>query len=683
MSTASTENEPVAARFVVVVAGNRAKFEFSRGATVMDVISEVCKELGIRSPSNVGLLSRSFNKLSQFDPPILSWLRLDSALIDCEIDPQDTLYLMDTDLSQFSLEDALEIRFLSVIKKPPSSVLKLPSKFIRAQTVDLLHNERICYSYDNVREMGKSEGNEDSCIVEGTLHITNYRLLMSASSPLEPSTNTTIHHVVSSIPLGGISRIRNKSKSTVDIKCTSNKRIHLLMPDCCDIDEVTNIIAEAAFDDEINCFAFSYNELDRHPLGWTVYSPLEEMQRQKVPNSKWRLYELNTEYEKIPTYPPVFAIPRTVSDEVLSEVFEHRGKSRVPALTYLHTNGGSINRCAQPKLGIRSHHCEADEFLLEQIRVTTPNSKMSDELGVLHIFDMRSKISATANRVKSGGYEHHYPNSKVHFCDIKDIHSVRHSYKAYIAACNDVSSSYYAKVCSSNWLQLIHRILATSLKVADVVAQGDSAVVHCTDGWDRTSQVCSLAQLMLDPFYRTIHGFEILIEKDWRSFGHKLSERTGHCCTGKGKRQQSPIFLQFLDCVWQVMEQYPDEFEFNESLLLCILYHSFSCRFGTFLFDSDKERKENDIHNRTVSLWSMINTNLNIYANPFYEPKQQRIQPLADVMAMKIWSNVFCFHSEYGSKCSYDRTQKLKQLLSLHAENQGLKAQVAELTSRE
>jgi len=78
MSTASTENEPVAARFVVVVAGNRAKFEFSRGATVMDVISEVCKELGIRSPSNVGLLSRSFNKLSQFDPPILSWLRLDS-----------------------------------------------------------------------------------------------------------------------------------------------------------------------------------------------------------------------------------------------------------------------------------------------------------------------------------------------------------------------------------------------------------------------------------------------------------------------------------------------------------------------------------------------------------------------------------------------------------------------------
>ena len=27
---------------------------------------------------------------------------------------------------------------------------------------------------------------------------------------------------------------------------------------------------------------------------------------------------------------------------------------------------------------------------------------------------------------------------------------------------------------------------------------------HCSDGWDRTSQTCALAQLMLDPYYRTI-----------------------------------------------------------------------------------------------------------------------------------------------------------------------------------
>ena len=29
-------------------------------------------------------------------------------------------------------------------------------------------------------------------------------------------------------------------------------------------------------------------------------------------------------------------------------------------------------------------------------------------------------------------------------------------------------------------------------------------VVHCSDGWDRTTQIVALAELVLDPYYRTI-----------------------------------------------------------------------------------------------------------------------------------------------------------------------------------
>lgn len=36
-----------------------------------------------------------------------------------------------------------------------------------------------------------------------------------------------------------------------------------------------------------------------------------------------------------------------------------------------------------------------------------------------------------------------------------------------------------------------------------------SVLVHCSDGWDRTAQTCSLAELMLDPYYRTIYGFQV------------------------------------------------------------------------------------------------------------------------------------------------------------------------------
>ena len=52
--------------------------------------------------------------------------------------------------------------------------------------------------------------------------------------------------------------------------------------------------------------------------------------------------------------------------------------------------------------------------------------------------------------------------------------------------------------------------------------------MHCSDGWDRTAQIVSLAQIMLDPYYRTIKGFEILIEKEWVYFGHGFSSRLGH-----------------------------------------------------------------------------------------------------------------------------------------------------------
>lgn len=40
-----------------------------------------------------------------------------------------------------------------------------------------------------------------------------------------------------------------------------------------------------------------------------------------------------------------------------------------------------------------------------------------------------------------------------------------------------------------------------------------SLLVHCSDGWDRTPQLTSLAQICLDPYYRTRKGFAVVVEK--------------------------------------------------------------------------------------------------------------------------------------------------------------------------
>lgn len=59
----------------------------------------------------------------------------------------------------------------------------------------------------------------------------------------------------------------------------------------------------------------------------------------------------------------------------------------------------------------------------------------------------------------------------------------------------------------------LHRALKSdscSLRSLQAVAdEGVSVLVHCSDGWDRTAQACSVASILLDPYYRTIRGLMV------------------------------------------------------------------------------------------------------------------------------------------------------------------------------
>jgi len=494
----------------------------------------------------------------------------------------------------------------------------------------------------------------------------------------------------------------------------------------------------------------------------------------------WRITHLNKDYSFSPTYPAVLAVPATISDTTLSHAKSYRSRARIPALTYIHSlNNCTITRCAQPLTGVRGNRSIQDEKLVAAIfassqplgssltpahlRNSTPSpSGSSSDLRVLDngtapptsdpeavpagriygaqqrnlIVDARPTVNAYAMQVVGMGsedmdnYKHcSSPPCTKQYLGIDNIHVMRDSLNKVTEAIKDSDITPLPPnrelLAKSGWLKHINLLLeGTSVIVRQIAVEHAHVLVHCSDGWDRTSQLSSLAQICLDPYFRTIDGFITLVEKDWVSFGHRFRERAGflghekwfieksgygqgaseealgedddatprsnpggpqflsggaggaaafgEAMLGQAKnffssvsggangrsisptpdildseesspgtpsidrrtklaratetplvtkpKEVSPMFQQFLDGTYQLMIQHPTRFEYNERFLRRLLFHLYSCQYGTFLHNNDKERADSRVKERTRSVWDYFLARRKMWLNAKYNP---------------------------------------------------------------
>ena len=226
---------------------------------------------------------------------------------------------------------------------------------------------------------------------------------------------------------------------------------------------------------------------------------------QGVPNDNWGLCNLNERYGLCATYPKRLFVPTKAPQSVIEGSARFRSKSRLPVLTYLHKNGAAIVRCAQPLVGVSGSRSPQDEQYVEWIRRATPNA------GVIHVIDTRPHMNAMANKAGGKGYESEkfYNNIVFSFKGIENIHKMRASLRALTAAVAAATAEgFMAELGNSGWLKHVKAVLDSSVAIMQGVSAGRSVIVHCSDGWDRTAQTCSLAELMLDGYYRTVTGFQ-------------------------------------------------------------------------------------------------------------------------------------------------------------------------------
>ncbi|CAI5637564.1 myotubularin-related protein 5 isoform X1 [Oreochromis niloticus] len=255
-----------------------------------------------------------------------------------------------------------------------------------------------------------------------------------------------------------------------------------------------------------------------------------------------------------------------------------------------------------------------------------------------------------------GGKQDSFQQWEVVPIEVCDVRQVKNSFKKLMKACvpssstSDPNMSFLRCLEESEWMALLHRVLQVSVLVVELLDTGSSVMVSLEDGWDVTTQVVSLVQLLSDPYYRTFDGFRLLVEKEWLSFGHRFSHR-GAQTLGSQSSGFTPIFLQFLDCVHQIHLQFPMEFEFSQYYLKFLAYHYVSNRFRTFLLDSDYERIELGVlyeekgerKNPQVckSVWDYIdrlNKKTPIFYNYMFSPEDEEVlRPYTFISNLKVW----------------------------------------------
>lgn len=405
---------------------------------------------------------------------------------------------------------------------------------------------------------------------------------------------------------------RDFRHDVIEIRCRDLRRVRISSLDESRLDwwELVEGLRKDACDSSLSLVACNYLG---QTTGWWQPPWDEEFGRMGLEG--WRETTINSDYRVCPSYPAAWWVPSSVSDETTLTASEFRSLGRCPVLTWSSSQRKCcLLRCAQPATGFSlldhgwdTPAAQADRELLEAARLTAGSDAR------LVFFDCRTSAAAHAQCLAHGGkervdwYQHVTSSGEIMEAELLElelgnIHAMRASWEAFATLIEGVcpEGDWMQKMSETRWMDYCRRITDAGLLVARILHMGAVAVVvHCSDGWDRTSQVCSLAQLLLDPHYRTCTGLITLIEKDWMRFGYKFRDRSGPGSSC------APIFLQWIFCVAAVQAQYPQHFEYNQEDLMLLVDLWMSGWTGTLTQNNEQERRCARDCEKHVSLWSV------------------------------------------------------------------------------
>uniref|UniRef100_A0A8C4X3G3 Myotubularin related protein 11 n=1 Tax=Erpetoichthys calabaricus TaxID=27687 RepID=A0A8C4X3G3_ERPCA len=279
-------------------------------------------------------------------------------------------------------------------------------------------------------------------------------------------------------------------------------------------------------------------------MNWFEGSQEWERELLRTGATGWRVSSVNDRFEMAPRYFNV--VPKQILDNDLKKTFAHFSDGRIPRWCWHHPGGSDLLRMA-----------------------TFQNNMYHEKDDIRHLEALLFGCHPQCVIVDLGD---ELPTPM----DIQAAHSRLRT------LCLGVSPV-------QSFLIIFRSCLKKSIEVCCLLSDGHLTVIlQESEDRDLSCVVSSLVQLMCDPHSRTLSGFQSLVQKEWAVAGHRFLNRFNY--SGDNEKEESPVFLLFLDCVWQLLKQFPSYFEITEDYLVAVHDSTYIPIFNTFLANCQRER---------------------------------------------------------------------------------------------
>uniref|UniRef100_A0A673JMJ5 Myotubularin-related protein 10-like n=1 Tax=Sinocyclocheilus rhinocerous TaxID=307959 RepID=A0A673JMJ5_9TELE len=279
--------------------------------------------------------------------------------------------------------------------------------------------------------------------------------------------------------------------------------------------------------------------------------------------SEWRVCTINQGYFISPSLPEFFVVPVSLADQDLKQYACFFYSQRIPLWCWNHSSGSALVRMSN---------------------ISDPQQQRKVEQ---RISSAITKSHPLRSDVFKSDLDKNLPN-------IQDIQAALLKLRqiCVIDPFEESEEKWLSSLESSRWMEYVRTFLRHAVEVVYMLESRNVPVILLEkEDRDLSCVISCLVQLMCDPHCRSLHGFQGLIQKEWVMAGHRFLDRCNHL--KKNDKEESPVFLLFLDCVWQLWNQYPAAFEFTEVYLTVLGDSMWVPIFSTFLFNCPRQRAEN------------------------------------------------------------------------------------------